>query len=106
MERAKQTKKYLFWSSIREVEKIQRISPFRFDIHTRFRAVSYAKGVRRVVAFGDAPVPVDEEIIAGIQARLTKGCVTLPSVSLKPGLKSRCLRCLPSRCRRVWKWSH
>lgn len=61
----------------------------RFDIHTRFRAVSYAKGVRRVVAFGNAPVPVDEKIIAEIRARLTNGCVTFPSGSLKSG---QCVR--------------
>ena len=61
----------------------------RFDLETYFRTVTYARGVRKVVSFGPKPSPVDEEVIAGINARLTNGCLTVPLVSLTPG---QCVR--------------
>src|SRR2546422_11135145 len=44
---------------------------FNPDIH--YRAVNYARGVRRLVAFGDIPVVVDDEIIESIKSRLEEG---------------------------------
>ena len=55
------------------------------DLATQFRPVSYARGVRKIVAFGPTPTPVDEEIINKIRARLVNGCLIAPGVSLKPG---------------------
>ena len=61
----------------------------KFDIEACFRAVKYAKGVRKIVAFGPNPAPVDEEIIEGIRARLTDGCLTVPANSFTTGQSVR-----------------
>ena len=42
------------------------------DIQNSYRAVCYARGVRRIVSFGLSPAPVDDEIIEGIKDRLTE----------------------------------
>ena len=57
----------------------------RCEIETHFRPVSYARGVRKIVAFGPTPTPVDEEIINGIRARLVEGCLSVRVVSFEPG---------------------
>lgn len=57
----------------------------RFNIDTHFRAVNYARGVRRVVTFGSVPAAVDEAIIEAIQSQLHEGYVILRPTSLKPG---------------------
>lgn len=61
----------------------------RFDIERSYRTVSYARGVRSIVAFGPMPAPVDEEIIAAINARLHNGCLTVPATSYTPGQSVR-----------------
>ena len=35
----------------------------RFDVQDHYRAVSYARGVRKIVEFGSTPARVDEELI-------------------------------------------
>jgi len=58
----------------------------RFDAKTQLRAVKYARGVRRIVGFGPAPVRVDEGIIESIRSRIRNGYVTVqPSAPLAPG---------------------
>lgn len=57
----------------------------RFNLDTHYRAVNYARGVRRLVAFGPTPVVVDDEIIEAIRSRLSDGCVTVPLCSFTPG---------------------
>ncbi len=57
----------------------------RFDVETSFRMVNYATGVRKIVAFGGEPEPLDEEIIHGIRERLTDGCLSVQAGSLRPG---------------------
>lgn len=42
----------------------------RFAIETHYRAVSYAHGVQKLVAFGLQPVTVSDALIAAIRARL------------------------------------
>src|SRR3972149_8465934 len=57
----------------------------RFNVDTHYRAVNYAQGVRKLVAFGPVPVVVEDEIIESIKSRLDDGCMTVPVSSLTPG---------------------
>jgi transcriptional antiterminator RfaH len=57
----------------------------RFDIDRCFRGVLYARGVKRVVAFGSEPAVVDDEMIEGIRSRLMDDCVVRPGPSFLPG---------------------
>jgi transcriptional antiterminator RfaH len=57
----------------------------RFNFETYQRAVSYARGVRRVVVFGMTPAVVDEDIIQSIQGRLDDGYITIPTPIFTPG---------------------
>jgi len=63
----------------------------RFDTDTRYRAVNYAAGVRRVVAWGSTPVIVEEDLIDSIRSRLQNGCVVVQPASLVPGQTVRIL---------------
>jgi len=49
----------------------------RFDGNTRYRAVNYAAGVQRVVAWGTEPAIVDDHLIVSIRSRLQNGCVVI-----------------------------
>jgi transcriptional antiterminator RfaH len=49
----------------------------RFGLHNQYRAVMYARGVRRVVCFGMTPAPVEDRLIEGIRQRHIDGCVTV-----------------------------
>ena len=49
-----------------------------FDLLNHFRAVAYAKGVRKIVAFGSGPSIVDETIINSIRAKLVGEAIELP----------------------------
>jgi len=42
----------------------------RFCPASYFHLISYARGVRRIVSCGEAPLPVDDEIIAMIRSRV------------------------------------
>ena len=57
----------------------------RLNLETHYRAATYARGVRNLVAFGSLPVTVDEEIIQGIRARLQDGYLAVPTQSFTPG---------------------
>ncbi len=57
----------------------------RLDMAVHYRAATYARGVRNLVAFGSIPAIVDDEMIEGMRARLQDGCVTLPAPALIPG---------------------
>src|SRR5688572_10077367 len=57
----------------------------KFHIGTHFRGVTYARGVRKIVAFGSTPATVDEELIQAIRNRLLDGYVAVPDQVLKPG---------------------
>jgi transcriptional antiterminator RfaH len=57
----------------------------RFNLDTHYRAVSYAHGVQKLVAFGDAPTTVDEEIIDSIKSRISEGYIHLDLPLFKPG---------------------
>jgi transcriptional antiterminator RfaH len=57
----------------------------RFHFQADYRAVSYARGVRKIVEFGTTPAIVDEEIIAAIKSRVEDGYVTVPAASFRAG---------------------
>ncbi len=57
----------------------------KLDLQTHYRAATYARGVKNLVAFGSLPVAVDEEIIEGIRARLQDGFLAIPTPSFTPG---------------------
>jgi transcriptional antiterminator RfaH len=61
----------------------------RFQLDTHYRAVTYARGVRTIVAFGTLPATVEDEIIEGIRARLHDGYLTVPAPSFMPGATIR-----------------
>ena len=49
----------------------------KFDVSSQLRAVTYARGVKRIVTFGSGPSMVDESIIHAIRSQLTEGVVEL-----------------------------
>lgn len=49
----------------------------KFTLEEAYRKVSFARGVRRVVAFGSVPIPVSEDMIREIQDRLTESNAVL-----------------------------
>lgn len=57
----------------------------RLDLDVHYRAVTYARGVQRVVAFGSTPAIVEEEIIEALKSRLHDGCVLVPQQKFSPG---------------------
>jgi transcriptional antiterminator RfaH len=44
----------------------------RFDLESMLQKVRFTRGVHSVVAFGDSPAPVEDEIISAIKLRLGK----------------------------------
>lgn len=57
----------------------------KFDVSSQLRAVTYARGVKSIVAFGSGPSMVDESIIHAIRSRLTKGVIELSEDRFSPG---------------------
>jgi transcriptional antiterminator RfaH len=47
----------------------------RFDVNEHFRAVTYARGVRKVLEFDSKPAEVDEGLIEAIKANMNEGHV-------------------------------
>lgn len=57
---------------------------FRYD--EAFRPVTYTRGVRRVVSFGDQPTPVDDRIISEIRGHEDEyGVVHIQPRAIRPG---------------------
>ena len=59
------------------------------DLGSCYPAVRYARGVRKIVAFGPTPCPVDPEIIEAIRARLNNGVLTVPPATFSAGQSVR-----------------
>ena len=57
----------------------------RFDVASRYRAVSFANGVKRIVAFGPRLAVVDQTTIDSITERMQDGCITIARAPLSPG---------------------
>lgn len=49
----------------------------RFHVEDHYRAVVYARGVRRIVCFGTTPAPVDDRLVEAIRDRHVDGYVTI-----------------------------
>jgi transcriptional antiterminator RfaH len=56
-----------------------------FDYRRDLRAVCYAQGVRRLVAFGAEPAEVPNDLLESIAARMTDGYVRLDPPPLRTG---------------------
>jgi transcriptional antiterminator RfaH len=63
----------------------------RFHADTQYRAVNFAGGVRRVVAWGAEPSVVDKEIIDSIRSRMQDGYVIISPAPFTPGQTVRIL---------------
>ena len=57
----------------------------RFHLDTQYRAVNFARGVRKIVAFGPAPAMVDDEMIESIRSRLRNGAIPAQQPLFTPG---------------------
>ena len=57
----------------------------RFNLDTHYRAVNYAQGVRKIVAFGQDPAAVNDDLIESIQSKLENGYVTVEKPSFASG---------------------
>lgn len=57
----------------------------RFNVDDQYRAVVYARGIRKLVAFGGNPSIVDETVIDTIKSRLDNGYLTIRQTTLMPG---------------------
>jgi transcriptional antiterminator RfaH len=62
----------------------------RFCAEASLRAVTYSRGVVRVLSAGDRPIPVDDAIVASIRARIgANGWVEFDECSLAAGDRVR-----------------
>jgi transcriptional antiterminator RfaH len=57
----------------------------RFEVASRYRAVSFANGVKRIVAFGSRLAVVDQATVDSITERMHDGCITIARPPLSPG---------------------
>jgi transcriptional antiterminator RfaH len=57
----------------------------RFDVAEHYRAVTYARGVRKIVEFGSSAAIVDDKIIESIRLRLENGLVVLHNEQFRMG---------------------
>jgi len=57
----------------------------KFDVSSQLRAVTYARGVKSIVAFGNGPSMVDESIIHAIRSQATDGVIELSENRFSPG---------------------
>jgi transcriptional antiterminator RfaH len=61
----------------------------RFCVEDQYRAVVYARGVRRIVCFGTTPAPVDDRLVEGIRDRLVDGYATIATPRFAVGQSVR-----------------
>ena len=57
----------------------------RFEAITEFRAVTYARGVKKVVSFGAGPCVVDDSLIEALRDRTSDGVIAISENYLTPG---------------------
>lgn len=58
----------------------------RFEFPGQFQMVKYTRGVKRVVGHGDGPVPVPEELVAGLKARERDGLIVFERYGEEPAV--------------------
>lgn len=56
-----------------------------FSLQRQYRSVVYARGVKKVIAFGSIPAVVDKALIDAIRNRLQDGCFMSSNAEFKPG---------------------
>jgi transcriptional antiterminator RfaH len=54
-----------------------------------WNAVRWSPGIRSILGCGDVPVPVPQELVAAIQARVAEHGFARPGITLKPGDRVR-----------------
>ena len=74
----------------------------RFDLAQDFAKIQFAPGVSKVVAFGNAYLPVPEEVITCMRDRCDKDDILLPP-SLKEGQKVRVRKGIFDGCEGIIK---
>jgi transcriptional antiterminator RfaH len=57
----------------------------QFHVEAQYRAVNYATGVQRVVAWGTEPAIIDDSLIVSIRDRMQNGCVIVRPTPFIPG---------------------
>jgi transcriptional antiterminator RfaH len=57
----------------------------KFDIKPGYRAVSFSKGVHKIVEFGSKPAEVSDALIDGIKSRMSDGYIALEKERFKQG---------------------
>ena len=55
-----------------------------FDHPRQYNTVKYTRGVKKVVGDGDGPIPIDEEVIRGLQSREIGGYIEFPKYGRVP----------------------
>lgn len=58
----------------------------RFEFPGQFQMVKYTRGVKRVVGHEDGPVPVPEELVAGLRARERDGLIVFERYGEEPAV--------------------
>ncbi len=56
----------------------------KFDLYQSYPLVKWARGVKKILGFGDSPTPLSEEVIQVIKDRMDKDGVVRQTVQLKP----------------------
>jgi len=81
--------KLILPSSVKTRKRITALFPnylfVRMDIAREFQYVTWSPGVKRLVCFDDAPVPIDEEIIAFLKDKATAEGLIAAQSNLKVG---------------------
>ena len=77
---------------VRVAEKRKRIIPLfpnylfvRIHLPTEFHYVSWSPGVKRIVSFGDRPIPLDERVVDFLKQQTDADGVIRACSQLKPG---------------------
>lgn len=61
----------------------------RFSLSSSLHKISFTRGVHRIVSFDDKPTPIDDDVIALLQARVDDDGFLKLGEPLKPGDKVR-----------------
>ncbi len=57
----------------------------RFNLESHYRAVIHARGVRKIVSFGENPAIVDDYLIDSIKGKLSENSFNMRSSEFTPG---------------------
>ena len=54
-------------------------------MESQYRAVTFARGVKKLVSFGSGPATVDDVVVDSIKSRLNDGCLLVPAPLFEHG---------------------